>query len=110
MQKTVDHPLLALISAEELGGELLQAIPVGAGLVTVVATPGSEWGSYDVTAWRAATQTELEEEIHEFHAPGPPARYMLASTLQDESEIAGKVKQAAAFLTERIADYFPDAP
>lgn len=107
MQKVVDHPLLAHIPAEELAGELLQAIPIGAGLVTVVATPDSEWGSHEVTAWRPATQAELDEDLCEFHEPGPAARYTLASTLQDEGEIAGKVEQATAFLTARLAELFP---
>lgn len=98
----ITHPLFSRIPADQLPGNLLQVIEVGAGLVTVVATPDSEWGSHEVTGWYPAGQVEIDLEVKEFGEAGPGARFASARTLLDASEIDRSVTATVAFLGERI--------
>lgn len=98
------HPLFALIPADELFGDLIEVIEVGDGLVTVVATPGSEWATHQVTSWRPLDRWEIDRARADF--PGEPvaeAVYVTASRLQDEAKIASEVAEASTSLTRFLS-------
>ncbi|WP_329217361.1 hypothetical protein [Streptomyces microflavus] len=99
------HPLFALIPAGQLDGDLVQVVEVGDGLVTVVATPDSEWGIYDVTGWRHLTDAEIADATTTY--PGEPFDVVvpaIAGFVQDDADLDARVTNAVQFLTTRLAE------
>lgn len=105
MAPSVTHPLFSLIPAGQLDGDLVQVIEVGDGIVTVVATPDSEWGIYDVTGWRHLTDAEIADATTTY--PGEPFDLVvpaIAGFVQDATELDARVANAVRFLTTRLAE------
>ncbi|WP_329309380.1 hypothetical protein [Streptomyces microflavus] len=104
MTPSVTHPLFALIPADQLFGDLIEVIEVGDGIVTVVATPDSEWATHQITSWRHLDRWEIDRARADF--PGEPvteAMYVTASRLQDEAKIASEVAEASTSLTRFLS-------
>ncbi|MFE7485508.1 hypothetical protein [Streptomyces sp. NPDC057552] len=102
---SVTHPLFPLIPAGELAGDLVRVVEVGDGLVTVVATPDSEWGAYEITGWRPLSADEIADWTTTF--PGAPfdlATHAISGFVQDDTEITNAVTNATQFLTTRLAE------
>lgn len=93
-----NHPLLPFIPASELPGDLIQVVEVGAGVVTAVTTPNDDWGKFDVTGWRPATEAELAQD------PNTLVRWTSSRLLLDESEIKTAVRVAASWLAEKLVE------
>lgn len=101
------HPLLALIPARQLTGYLIEVIEVGEGIVTVIATPDSEWGAYEITGWRHLSESETAIEVADASYPGEPFDLVIptsSESAQGHTEIDAKVANAVTFLTTRLAE------
>lgn len=105
MAPNVTHPLFALIPADQLVGDLIEVVEVGDGLVTVVATPDSEWGAYEIIGWRALSQVEIDIDTLYFgEEPIDFATYVTATSVQDDSEIPARVAEAVEYTAARLAE------
>jgi hypothetical protein len=95
------HPLLAQLPTT---GYIVQAIPVGPGIVTVEATPDGRYGAYEVTGYRPLATWEIESQQADF--PGetdlPTVAYVTACILQDAAGIDAEIVRAVKALTERL--------
>lgn len=101
------HPLFALIPARQLTGYLIEVIEVGEGLVTVIATPDSEWGAYEITGWRHLSENESAIEVAAAAFPGEPFDLVIPASsefIQDDTKVPGAVTNATRFLITRLAE------
>lgn len=99
------HPLLALIPTTDIPGTIKHVVPVGDGIVTVIATtPDARFGTCEVTAWRPVPQWEIDMLAQEFPGePQPRAVSVSSRTLQDDESLYTAVAEAAEFLTAYLA-------
>lgn len=95
-------PLLAQLPTV---GFVVQAIPVGPGVVVVEATPDSSYGAYQVTGYRPLVAWEVESQAVDF--PGetglPTVEPVTAAILQGTAGIDADVAAAVEALTIRLA-------
>lgn len=106
-RSSVTHPLLALIPAGQLDGDLVQVVEVGDGLVTVVATPDSEWGAYEITGWRHLSESEIAMEVAASAFPGEPFDLVIPTSsgfAQDDTEVDAQAANAVNWLNTRLAE------
>lgn len=87
-------------------GTIQSVNPVDTGAVIVCHTPASEWGEYEVMAWRPRTEWEIAQDAAECPAGAeiPRVAYVAAHTVQSTEEIDAVVADVTAYLTARLGE------
>lgn len=99
--------LLSLIPAHYDLGSIVQTAEAADGIVTVEATPDSDFGAYEITAYVPESLTTILDMLAEPDEDGDQAIPMVASvvaiTVQSADGIPAAVQQARETLIDRAA-------
>ncbi|MFE9844717.1 hypothetical protein [Streptomyces goshikiensis] len=99
--------LLSLIPADYRFGDIIQTVEAADGIVIVEATPDSDFGAYEITAYVPETLTNILDMLAEPDEDGDQAIPMvvpvIAITVQSADGIPAAVQQARETLIDRAA-------